>query len=365
MALDRTPDQLPVLKAAVWSTPAVGGSASSWTPRRRPSQVAGRLPPRARSAAEPGEPRCRPLGGRPGLEVMYLLDARTLPSRCCAATGAARRARSSSSAVEGPGTSTSTSPTSVRPSRPASRPAGRTGSRSPRSPPSLPRPRAGRRAPSSRSRAARASPHSSAAGVPVRRGHLRARRRLRAGRPRTRSSPRPPSRWRSCRTTRGCPPIAARAAATRPRAGPGPGSSPPGPRSRASPRSPSATRPGASATTSSPWPRPPRPPGGREVTVAEQEALTSAGRCQPGDVLGSAEGDVVVIGSDPLVSCDLLDRLLSAGGEMATWWSAPTRSSATSCRHVATQHPTIELARYDGGQRRHPPAGRGGVTSWR
>ena len=56
-----------------------------------------------------------------------------------------------------------------------------------------------------------------------------------------------------------------------------------------------------------------------EVTVAEQEALTSAGRCQPGDALGSAEGDVVVIGSDlAAVACELLDRLLSAGGEMAT-----------------------------------------------
>ena len=35
-----------------------------------------------------------------------------------------------------------------------------------------------------------------------------------------------------------------------------------------------------------------------EVTVAEHEALTSAGRCRPGDVLGSAEGDVVVVGAD-------------------------------------------------------------------
>ena len=31
-------------------------------------------------------------------------------------------------------------------------------------------------------------------------------------------------------------------------------------------------------------------------------------------------------------------------------------------RHVATQHPTIELTRYGGGPERHPPAGRGRVT---
>jgi DAK2 domain fusion protein YloV len=88
-----------------------------------------------------------------------------------------------------------------------------------------------------------------------------------------------------------------------------------------------------------------------EVTVAEQEALTSAGRCQPGDVLGSAEGDVVVIGSDlGAVSCDLLDRLLSAGGEMATLVIGPDEELGdVVCRHLGTQHPTIEVTRYGGG----------------
>ena len=88
-----------------------------------------------------------------------------------------------------------------------------------------------------------------------------------------------------------------------------------------------------------------------EVTIAEQEALTSAGRCQPGDVLGSAEGDVVVIGHDAAaVSCDLLDRLLSAGGEMATLVIGPDEGlGEVVSRHMAVQHPTIELTRYDGG----------------
>ena len=88
-----------------------------------------------------------------------------------------------------------------------------------------------------------------------------------------------------------------------------------------------------------------------EVTIAEQEALTSAGRCQPGDVLGSAEGDVVVIGRDlAAVSCDLLDRLLSAGGEMATLVVGPDGALGdVVCRHLATRHPTIEVTRYDGG----------------
>jgi dihydroxyacetone kinase-like predicted kinase len=88
-----------------------------------------------------------------------------------------------------------------------------------------------------------------------------------------------------------------------------------------------------------------------EVTLAEQEALTSAGRCRPGDVLGAVEGDVVVIGSDlAAVSCELLDRLLSAGGEMATLVVGPDEALGDAvCSHLATAHPTIEVTRYGGG----------------
>lgn len=88
-----------------------------------------------------------------------------------------------------------------------------------------------------------------------------------------------------------------------------------------------------------------------EVTVADQEALTSAGRCRPGDVLGSAEGDVVVIGAElAAVACDLLDRLLSAGGEMATLVvGGDDALGDTVCAHLSRTHPTIEVIRYDGG----------------
>jgi DAK2 domain fusion protein YloV len=88
-----------------------------------------------------------------------------------------------------------------------------------------------------------------------------------------------------------------------------------------------------------------------EITVAEQEALTTAGRCQPGDVLGSAEGDVVVIGPDPAaVACELLDRLLSAGGELATLVIGSDRELGdAACRHLSSAHPTVEVVRYDGG----------------
>ncbi|MCF1647852.1 DAK2 domain-containing protein [Streptomyces indiaensis] len=56
-----------------------------------------------------------------------------------------------------------------------------------------------------------------------------------------------------------------------------------------------------------------------EVTVAERQSWTMAGICQAGDVLGLIDGDVAVIGSDVTVTAEaVLDRMLSAGGEMVT-----------------------------------------------
>jgi hypothetical protein len=91
-----------------------------------------------------------------------------------------------------------------------------------------------------------------------------------------------------------------------------------------------------------------------EVTVAEGEALTSAGRCRAGDVLGFAEGDVVVLGDDPAaVGRELLDRMLSAGGELATLVVGDDDAAAglgdAVCAHLAAVHPTVEVVRYAGG----------------
>jgi dihydroxyacetone kinase-like predicted kinase len=88
-----------------------------------------------------------------------------------------------------------------------------------------------------------------------------------------------------------------------------------------------------------------------EVTVAEHEALTSAGICQPGEALGAAEGDVVVIGPElGSVACDLLDRLLSAGGELVTLVVGPDAALGDAvAAHLASAHPTVEVARYEGG----------------
>lgn len=56
-----------------------------------------------------------------------------------------------------------------------------------------------------------------------------------------------------------------------------------------------------------------------EITVAERQAWTLAGICEAGDVLGLIEGDVAVIDSDVTTAAEtVLDRMLSAGGELVT-----------------------------------------------
>ncbi|WP_217162246.1 DAK2 domain-containing protein [Streptomyces sp. AC512_CC834] len=56
-----------------------------------------------------------------------------------------------------------------------------------------------------------------------------------------------------------------------------------------------------------------------EVTVAERQSWTTAGICQAGDVLGLIDGDVAVIGADVSeVAATVLERMLSAGGELVT-----------------------------------------------
>ncbi|MET7701514.1 DAK2 domain-containing protein [Streptomyces sp. NPDC005485] len=56
-----------------------------------------------------------------------------------------------------------------------------------------------------------------------------------------------------------------------------------------------------------------------EVAIAERQSWTMAGICQAGDVLGLIDGDVAVIGSDITATAEtVLDRMLSAGGEMVT-----------------------------------------------
>ncbi|HEY5820367.1 MAG TPA: DAK2 domain-containing protein [Propionibacteriaceae bacterium] len=55
------------------------------------------------------------------------------------------------------------------------------------------------------------------------------------------------------------------------------------------------------------------------VTVAEVPAMTMAGRCEAGDVLGAVDGDFVAIGTSAVeVAWAVVQRLLATGGELLT-----------------------------------------------
>ena len=94
------------------------------------------------------------------------------------------------------------------------------------------------------------------------------------------------------------------------------------------------------------------------VTVAARDAMTMAGPCRTGDVLGVVDGDFVVIGSSlSTVAAEVVDRLLSGGGEMLTLVRGEECDDdlvrdVTS--HVQRRRPEVEVVVYDGGQTRYP-----------
>ncbi|TDD68549.1 DAK2 domain-containing protein [Actinomadura rubrisoli] len=94
------------------------------------------------------------------------------------------------------------------------------------------------------------------------------------------------------------------------------------------------------------------------LEVAAEEAVTSVGLCQPGDVLGLIEGDVAMIGADVGdVARHVLDRMLSGGGELVTLIAgtyAPPGLAAALEDHLRERHPDVEVGVYDGGQERYP-----------
>jgi hypothetical protein len=94
-----------------------------------------------------------------------------------------------------------------------------------------------------------------------------------------------------------------------------------------------------------------------EVCTARREALTVAGQCRPGDLLGLVDGEVHVIGTDLAEVCRrLLDRMLGGGGELTTLVlgaDAPAELEGTLSGHLARVWPFVELQCYAGGQPRY------------
>ncbi len=98
-----------------------------------------------------------------------------------------------------------------------------------------------------------------------------------------------------------------------------------------------------------------------EVVVATEAAITWIGACEAGDVLGFADGEVVLIepgppGVDALdrAACGVVSRMLTVGGELVTALlgaDAPDELATELEDYLRRVHPETELVVYQGGQR--------------
>ena len=96
------------------------------------------------------------------------------------------------------------------------------------------------------------------------------------------------------------------------------------------------------------------------VRIATESALTWAGRCQPGDGLGIAGDEVLIVAADPIAAAiGLLDLLLASGGDLVTVLvgaGIETDDDAAAVgdileEHMHDHHPGTELVTYRTGHR--------------
>jgi DAK2 domain fusion protein YloV len=94
------------------------------------------------------------------------------------------------------------------------------------------------------------------------------------------------------------------------------------------------------------------------VRIATEQALTWAGACLPGDGLGISGEEVVVVDPDPVAAAArLIDLLLGSGGELVTLLlgaGADPGGDAVTDRladHVRRRHPGTEFSSYRTGHR--------------
>ena len=93
------------------------------------------------------------------------------------------------------------------------------------------------------------------------------------------------------------------------------------------------------------------------VTIAARQAMTMAGPCEPGDVLGVVAGDFAVVGEDlDAVAADVVERLLAGGGELVTIVAGDggEELARRAASGVERRHPHVDVMVYDGGQERYP-----------
>jgi len=97
-----------------------------------------------------------------------------------------------------------------------------------------------------------------------------------------------------------------------------------------------------------------------EIVVATEAAITWIGACAEGDVLGFADGEVVLIESGPpdidaldRAACGVVARMLTMGGELVTALlgaDAPDELATELEDYLRRAHPETELVVYQGGQ---------------
>ena len=97
-----------------------------------------------------------------------------------------------------------------------------------------------------------------------------------------------------------------------------------------------------------------------EVVVAAEDAMTWVGRCAEGDILGFADGEVVLVEPGPVdldsldrVARGVLGRMLGMGGELVTVLSgadAPSELEGELRDFLRLEHPEADLVVYQGGQ---------------
>ncbi len=90
------------------------------------------------------------------------------------------------------------------------------------------------------------------------------------------------------------------------------------------------------------------------VTVASKRAMTSAGVCEPGDVLGLVSGDIVKIGTDELeVALAVVGELVRGDSELVTLLTGADSSAedaAAIAAAVEDAHPGLDVVAEAGGQ---------------
>jgi DAK2 domain fusion protein YloV len=92
------------------------------------------------------------------------------------------------------------------------------------------------------------------------------------------------------------------------------------------------------------------------ITIAAKQAITMAGPCEPGDVLGVIAGDFAVVGKErDAVASEVLERLIAGGGDLVTIVAGADDDglAARLAAYVESTHPIVDVVVYDGGQERY------------